>query len=87
MYSCMDPSTPETSFGVNLVATNNYEEAYIELNFSLKDKYTTKSDEELLAMYPEAVEVVTQENINVNNNTSIIYKKFATAHGINAPLL
>lgn len=87
MYSCMDPSTPETSFGVNLVATNNYEEAYIELNFSLKDKYTTKSDEELLAMYPEAVEVVTQENTNVNNNTSIIYKKFATAHGVNAPLL
>lgn len=87
MYSCMDPSTPETSFGVNLVATNNYEEAYVELNFSLKDKYTTKSDEELLAMYPEAVEVVTQENTDVNNNTSIIYKKFATAHGVNAPLL
>lgn len=87
MYSCMDPSTPETSFGVNLIATNNYEEAYIELNFSLKDKYTTKSDEELLAMYPEAVEVITQENTNINNNTSIIYKKFATAHDVNAPLL
>ena len=87
MYSCMDPSTPETSFGVNLIATNNYEEAYIELNFSLKDKYTTKSDEELLAMYPEAVEVITQENTNINNNTSIIYKKFATSHDVNAPLL
>ena len=79
MYACTDPQTPESSLKVLLAANNVFEEGYIDLALQLRTGYTINTDEELLAMYASkgAVAVVTDEEVNLENNTSIVYKKFA----------
>ena len=72
MYSCMQPDTPNSSFGVDLVATNVFEEAYVELSFQLKDGYT----EDSLLDEPISIEICRASKLDNYESWQLLKRKY-----------